>query len=104
MGEALSDGLSDAELLEFERLADDDEEFAREWLHLNVPDHGRDPQLQQMLWRSAIEGTLFRLSSYAATKWLALHRPGHAKTTRGVVAEVKAEVIAAFGGRRMHSA
>lgn len=95
VGTRLSDGLSDAQLAEFESFVDRDEEKVRNWVNTNTPDFAND-QAYQQLKNSAPEGTgeVAILAEYASLKWLGMNRPDYRDVVQQVLEEIKQEIIA----------
>lgn len=95
VGTRLSDGLSDAQLAEFESFVDRDEEKVRDWVGTNTPDYAND-QAYQQLKTSAPEGTaeVAILAEYASLKWLGMNRPDYREVVQQVLEEIKQEIIA----------
>lgn len=94
VGTKLSDGLSEAQLDEFESFIDRDEAKVQAWLAANVPNYQEDETYQQ-LKSNAPEGTpeIAILSEYASLKWLGLNRPDYRDVVSGVMNELKQETI-----------
>ncbi|MFI5212715.1 MAG: hypothetical protein ACHQTE_02015, partial [Candidatus Saccharimonadales bacterium] len=92
-----SDGLSDAQLTEFESFVDRDDEKVLAWIGAHVPDYQTDDSFIQ-LRASAKEGTDMPtiLAEYASLKWLSLNRPDYRQVVAEVLEELKQEII---GGR-----
>ena len=89
VGTRLSEGLSDAQLDEFESFIDRDEEKVTKWIADNVPNYQEDKVWQQL--KSGAPADVPELvvkSEYASLKWLGLNRPDY----RDVVAEVMQEL------------
>jgi len=95
VGTKLSEGLSDAQLGEFESFVDRDEEKVRSWVAANTPDYANDPTFQQ-LQAAAPEGTteIIMLSEYASLKWLGMNRPDYRDVVKAVLDELKQEIMA----------
>ena len=93
-GTRLSDGLSDAQLSEFESFVDRNDEKVRQWVSTNTPDFANDPAYQQ-LRSSAPDGTDdgVLLAEYASLKWLAINRPDYRDVVQQVLAELKQEIV-----------
>ena len=70
VGTKLSEGLSDAQLQEFESFIDRNEEKVNTWIAANVPEYEQDPIYQQ-LKAGAPEGipASVVLAEYASLKW-----------------------------------
>jgi len=95
VGTKLSEGLSDAQLGEFESFVDRDEEKVRTWVTANIPDYANDPTFQQ-LQTAAPGGTteIIMLSEYASLKWLGMNRPDYRDVVKAVLDELKQEIMA----------
>lgn len=95
VGTLLSDGMSDAQLAEFESFIDRDEEKVNAWIAANVPDYQND-QIWQQLSGSAPEGIppVVVKAEYASLKWLGLNRPDYRDVVTKVMNELKQETIA----------
>jgi len=95
VGTRLSEGLSDAQLEEFEAFIDRNEERVNAWIQANVPDYEND-QIYQQLKSGAPENIpqLVILSEYASLKWLGLNRPDYRDVVARTMDELKSEIIA----------
>lgn len=95
VGTLLSEGMSDAQLAEFESFIDRDEEKVNAWIAANVPDYESD-QIWQQLSGSAPEGIppVVVKAEYASLKWLGLNRPDYRDVVTRVMNELKQETIA----------
>lgn len=95
VGTKLSDGLSDAQLEEFESFIDRDEQKVTTWVQANVPDYQNDTVYQQ-LKAGAPENIppLVILAEYASLKWLGLNRPDYREVVSSTMEELKQEIIA----------
>lgn len=95
VGTKLSDGLSDAQLEEFESFIDRNEEKVNAWVQANVPDYQND-QIYQQLKAGAPENIppLVVLAEYASLKWLGLNRPDYRQVVAQTMDELKAEIVA----------
>ena len=94
VGTRLSEGLSDAQLDEFESFIDRDEAKVNAWLEANVPNYTEDSVWQQ-LKGGAPENVpeLVVKSEYASLKWLGLNRPDYRDVVAAVMEELKQETI-----------
>lgn len=94
VGTRLSEGLSDAQLDEFESFIDRDETKVNEWLEANVPNYTEDSVWQQ-LKSGAPENVpeLVVKSEYASLKWLGINRPDYRDVVAAVMEELKQETI-----------
>jgi hypothetical protein len=94
VGTKLSEGLSEAQLSEFESFVDRDDEKVRAWILAHTPDFQSDEsyiQLQSNAPQGTDEATL--LAEYASLKWLSLNRPDYRQVVATVLAERKQEII-----------
>ena len=95
VGTRLSEGLSDAQLEEFESFIDRKDERVTAWLASNVPQYEED-QIYQQLKAGApaqIPQNVI-LAEYASLKWLGLNRPDYKDVVSQTMAELKNEIIA----------
>ena len=94
VGTRLSDGLSDAQLEEFESFIDRNEVKVNGWINANVPDYQND-QIYQQLKSGAPENIpeLVVLSEYASLKWLGINRPDYREVVSQTMDELKREII-----------
>lgn len=94
VGTRLSDGLSEAQLAEFESFVDRDDEKVTAWIATNVPDYQNDPSYQQ-LTASVPEGVnpAAVMAEYASLKWLSMNRPDYRQVVATVLDELKREII-----------
>ncbi len=94
VGTRLSDGLSDAQLAEFEEIIDRKEDKIQAWLHAHAPGFAQEEaflKLQQATNLSASDPRL--VSEYAATKWLEVNRPDYRQVVAVVLDELKSEIM-----------
>lgn len=94
VGARLSDGLSDAQLGEFEAFVDRNQERVHAWISAYAPAYETDPSFLQ-LRDKAPHGTepLVVLSEYASLKWLSMNRPDYKRVVAEVLEELKREII-----------
>ena len=95
VGTRLSDGLSQAQLEEFESFIDRKDEQVNTWVGANVPDYEQDTIYQQ-LKAGAPENIPQNvvLAEYASLKWLGINRPDYKDVVAQTMAELKSEIIA----------
>ncbi len=95
VGTKLSEGLSDAQLEEFESFIDRKDDRVNAWLAANVPNYEEDTIYQQ-LKAGAPEQIPQNvvLAEYASLKWLGLNRPDYKDVVTTTMNELKAEIIA----------
>ena len=94
VGTKLSDGLSDVQLEEFEKIIDRDEAKIIEWLSTNAPNYQQDETFIRLAEAAQLEPTDIRLQSeFAATKWLEVNRPDYRAVVAQVLEQLKAEIV-----------
>lgn len=93
VGTRLSDGMSDAQLAEFESFVDRDDEKVLSWIGTNVPDYQTDPSFVQLQTSAgpAVDMSVL-LAEYASLKWLSLNRPDYRDVVKSVLDELKQEI------------
>lgn len=95
VGTRLSEGLSDAQLEEFESFIDRNEGKVNSWISANVPDYANDTVFQQLQSGAPADiPALVVLAEYASLKWLSLNRPDYRQVVSQTMEELKAEIIA----------
>jgi len=95
VGTRLSEGLSDQQLEEFEKIIDKDQAVIDNWLAVHVQDYTNDEifkRMQQALRLDPADPNL--KSEYVATKWLEVNRPDYRDVVKSVLEELKGEIIA----------
>lgn len=95
VGTRLSDGLSDQQLEEFEKIIDRDQATIDGWLAGHVQNYTTDEvftRMQQALKLDPADPNL--KAEYVATKWLEVNRPDYRDVVKAVLDELKAEIIA----------
>ena len=95
VGTSLSDGLSDAQLAEFESFIDRDDEKVAAWLDANAGNYEEDSVYQQ-LKANAPENIpeSIVLAEYASLKWLSLNRPNYRDVVAQTMQALKEEIVA----------
>ena len=93
VGSRLSEGMSDAQLEEFESIIDHNEDAIVAWLANHAPDYPNDEVYQRM--RSALaDATDGQVrDEFAATKWLEVNRPDYRDVVARTLEELKQEII-----------
>ena len=93
VGAQLSEGLSEAQLSEFESFMDRDMQRVTAWLDANVPDFDSDPvyvqrkaNVPQNVPQNAV------LSEYASLKWLGINRPNYREVVTKTIEALKKEI------------
>ena len=95
VGTKLSEGLSDAQLDEFESFIDRDEQKVDKWIADNVPNYQEDTIWQQLKKGAPAEvPELVIKAEYASLKWLGINRPDYRDVVAQVMQELKTETIA----------
>lgn len=95
VGTRLSEGLSDAQLEEFESFIDRNDDKVNTWLAANVPQYEEDPIYQQLKAGAPAEiPQNVILAEYSSLKWLGLNRPDYRQVVAQTMEELKAEIIA----------
>ena len=94
VGIRLSEGLSDAQLEEFEGIIDRKQEKVDAWLAVYAPQYTADPIFQRIQQATglAVDDVALR-SEFAATKWLEVNRPNYRDVVAQVMNELKAEIM-----------
>jgi isocitrate lyase len=95
VGTRLSEGLTDAQLAEFESFVDRDDTKVQQWLAANTPQYKSDPvyqQMQQGASQDVDEAVL--MAEYASLKWLGVNRPDYRDIVQQVLEEIKKEILA----------
>ena len=94
VGTRLSEGLSDAQLEEFESFIDRNDEKVNAWLAVNVPQYEEDTIFQQLKAGAPAEiPQNVVLAEYASLKWLGLNRPDYRDVVATTMDELKNEII-----------
>lgn len=95
VGTRLSEGLSQAQLEEFESFIDRKDDLVTAWVGANVPEYEQDTIYQQ-LKAGAPESIPQNvvLAEYASLKWLGINRPDYKDVVAQTMAELKSEIIA----------
>jgi hypothetical protein len=94
VGTRLSEGLSDAQLEEFESFIDRNDEKVNSWLAANMPTYQEDVIFQQL--KSGAPATVPEnviLAEYASLKWLGINRPDYRDVVSATMEELKNEII-----------
>jgi hypothetical protein len=95
VGTRLSDGMSDAQLQEFEAIIDRKMEVVDAWLAQFVPSYQMDEAFSRLQRATNLPATDVALKSeFAATKWLEYNRPNYRDVVAQVLDELKREISA----------
>lgn len=94
VGTRLSDGLSDAQLEEFEEIIDRKEDKIQAWLADHAPTYSQEPGFAKLMEATKLPANDPRLvAEYTATKWLEVNRPDYRGVVAAVLEELKAEIM-----------
>jgi len=94
VGLRLSEGMTEAQLIEFESIFDRNETVITNWLSANAPNYQQDKMfvsMQQSSGLAADHPSL--LGEYTATKWLEVNRPDYRDIVSRTLDELKQEII-----------
>jgi Protein of unknown function (DUF5663) len=95
VGTRLSDGLSDAQLEEFEKIIDRDQATIDAWLAHYSPNYQQDEIFKRMQQATRLDPADPNLrTEYVATKWLEVNRPDYRQVVAQVLDELKREIMA----------
>lgn len=96
VGIRLSEGMSDAQLEEFEAIIDRNEEVIATWLASHAPNYQDEEVFQRLMQASNLPANDSGLrAEYAATKWLEVNRPDYRDVVAQTLEEIKQEIIGA---------
>ena len=94
VGIALSDGMSDAQLEEFEKIIDRDDAIITAWLTTNAPNYKDEEVFKRLQQASGLAADSAGLKAeFAATKWLEVNRPDYRDVVAKTLADIKEEII-----------
>lgn len=95
VGTKLSNGMSDAQLAEFESIIDHKDDVITKWMAKYAPDYHNDAGFIQLQKATGLDVNDSNLKAeYAATKWLEVNRPDYREVVSSVLTDLKKEVIA----------
>ena len=94
VGTKLSDGMSDAQLEEFEAIIDHKDDIIITWLAKYIPNYHNDDGFMKLQETMDIDVNDPNLrAEYAATKWLEINRPDYKDVVAKVLEDLKKEVV-----------
>jgi len=94
VGTKLSDGMSDAQLEEFESIIDHKDDVVMAWLVQHAPDYHNDEAFSRIQQATGLDVNDPALrSEYAATKWLEVNRPDYRDVVASVLDDLKNEIV-----------
>ena len=93
VGVRLSEGMTDAQLEEFEAIIDRKEDIVNNWIHTYAPGYAAEEMFQKIQQASGLSANDPALKAeYAATKWLEVNRPDYRDVVAKTLEELKAEI------------
>lgn len=93
VGVRLSEGMTDAQLEEFEAIIDRKEEVVDAWVAQHVPEFAQDSLYEKIQTGSGLPAGDFRVKAeYAATKWLEVNRPDYRDVVAQTLEALKQEI------------
>ncbi len=94
VGVSLSEGMTDAQLEEFEAIIDRKPEAVDAWVQAHMPQYAADPVFEKMQQATGLDVNSADLKAeYAATKWLEVNRPDYREVVARTLESLKQEVI-----------
>jgi len=94
VGVRLSEGMTDAQLEEFEAIIDRQPEVVDAWIVQYAPGYQADPLYGKIQAAAELpEGDPQIKAEYAATKWLEVNRPDYRDVVAQTLDELKQEII-----------
>lgn len=94
VGTKLSEGMSDAQLEEFESIIDHKEEVIVQWLETHAPNYQTDETFSKMQQVTGLAADNKGLrDEYTATKWLEVNRPDYKDVVASTLEQLKQEII-----------
>jgi hypothetical protein len=94
VGIRLSEGMSDAQLEEFESIIDRKEDVIDNWLTTHAPDYQNEEVYRRLQQASGLPADNSGLrAEFAATKWLEVNRPDYRDVVAKTLEEIKQEII-----------
>lgn len=93
VGVRLSEGLTDAQLEEFEGIIDRDQTKVSAWLSQHAPNYAQEETFQRLQQTTGMQADNPALmAEFAATKWLEVNRPNYREVVAQVMQELKQEI------------
>ncbi len=93
VGSRLSEGMTDAQLEEFESIIDHNDQAITTWLSVNAPDYLNDEVYGRMRTALADATDIQVRDEFAATKWLEVNRPDYRDVVARTLEELKQEIM-----------
>ena len=93
VGIRLSEGMSDEQLQEFEKIIDSDQSTVTTWLAQHAPAYQQEEVFQRLMQASGLPANSSNLAAeFAATKWLEVNRPDYRDVVKATLDDIKAEI------------
>lgn len=93
VGTKLSEGLSDAQMSEFEAFIDRDAEKVEQWFNVNLANYAEQQDYQQLKAGAPESASpLDVLCEYGSLKWLELNRPDYRQVVASELEKLKQEI------------
>ena len=94
VGTELSDGMSDAQLEEFEAIIDKNEEVINNWIAQYAPNYHQDEAFVRLRQATGLDvnDPVLR-DEFVATKWLEVNRPDYRDVVARVLEALKQEIM-----------
>ncbi len=94
VGTRLSDGLSDEQLEQFEKIIDRDQPTVEAWIQQFAPNYATDQVFLRMQQATSLDPADPNLKAeFVATKWLEVNRPDYRQVVAQVLDELKREIV-----------
>lgn len=93
VGMSLSEGMSDAQLEEFEGIIDRKSEVVSAWVQQHAPEYASDSLFVKIKEAAPQASDADLQAEYAATKWLEVNRPDYREVVAKTLEELKQEVL-----------
>lgn len=94
VGTQLSDGMSDAQLEEFEAIIDKKEDVITGWIAQHAPEYHNDEAFTRLQKATGLDPNDPNLrDEFVATKWLEVNRPDYRDVVARVLDELKQEIM-----------
>ncbi|MBC7746360.1 hypothetical protein H7Y40_00040 [Pedobacter sp.] len=95
VGTKLSEGLSEAQMQEFEAFVDQDEEKVRLWLSVHLPQYAQSDDFKKLEANApANTPEISLLSEYGSLKWLEVNRPDYRQVVAAELELIKKDIVA----------
>ncbi len=94
VGIRLSEGMSDEQLQEFEKIIDRDQQTVATWLAQHAPAYQQEEVFLRLVQASGLPADSGDLAAeFAATKWLEVNRPDYRDVVKATLDEIKADIV-----------